>query len=148
MMKAILEINDPSGIVSTSDFKRLTEKALKFLKQPGNYTVSLAIVDDAEIKDLNKCHRQQNKATDVLSFPFLFGENVDVFPPMNGRQDLGEVVIAHETARRQAQEKGGSLKEELRVLYVHGLLHLLGYDHQSARQRQTVAGLTERILNS
>jgi len=80
--------------------------------------VTVAIVTDARIRALNGRYRRKFRATDVLSFP---GGD----PP-----HLGDIVIAAGVARRQAREAGHSLQTELRVLALHGLLHLLGYDHE------------------
>jgi probable rRNA maturation factor len=80
--------------------------------------MTIAIVSDARVRTLNRKFRKKDKPTDVLSFPS--GE----------RGYLGDVVIAEGVARRQAREAGHSLATELRVLALHGLLHLLGYDHE------------------
>jgi len=80
-------------------------------------TVSLALVSDATVRALNRAHRGIDRATDVLSFPAL----MDGF--------LGDVVIARGVAGRQARAAGHSELTEFRVLALHGLLHLLGYDH-------------------
>jgi probable rRNA maturation factor len=86
--------------------------------------VTVALVPDATIKALNKKFRRVDKATDVLSFP-------------SGRmaggalgRDLGEIVIGHGVASRQARSLGHPTRVELRILALHGLLHLLGYDHE------------------
>lgn len=84
--------------------------------------LSIVLVSDAQIRRLNKLYRHKDKPTDVLSFPI--GEKV------NGWLILGDIVISVDTARRQAQELGYSLEEELKRLLVHGLVHLLGYDHE------------------
>ncbi len=81
--------------------------------------VTVAIVTDARVRALNRRFRRQDHPTDVLSFPA--GE----------RGQLGDVVIAAGVARRQARDAGHSLQTELRVLALHGLLHLLGYDHDA-----------------
>jgi probable rRNA maturation factor len=81
--------------------------------------LTVAIVPDARVRSLNHRYRRKNGATDVLSFPA--GE----------RGLLGDVVIASGVARRQARQAGHSLETELRVLALHGLLHLLGYDHEA-----------------
>ena len=81
-------------------------------------TVSLAIVSDRRVRSLNRAYRRKNYATDVLSFP------------ANEHRFLGDIVIARGVARRQAREAGHSEATELRVLALHGLLHLLGYDHE------------------
>lgn len=84
--------------------------------------VTIAIVPDNRVRLLNRQYRRKDKPTDVLSFPSA---------ERNGRVPyLGDVVIAAGVARRQAVEAGHSLQTELRVLALHGLLHLLGYDHE------------------
>ena len=84
--------------------------------------LSVVLVSDAQIRRLNKLYRNKDKPTDVLSFPI--GEKVE------GWLILGDIVISVDTAKRQAQELGYSLEEELKRLLVHGLVHLLGYDHE------------------
>jgi len=84
--------------------------------------LSIVLVSDAQIRRLNKLYRNKDKPTDVLSFPI--GEKVEDW------LILGDVVISVDTAKRQAQELGYSLEEELKRLLVHGLVHLLGYDHE------------------
>jgi probable rRNA maturation factor len=84
--------------------------------------LSIVLVSDAQIRRLNKLYRNKDKPTDVLSFPI--GEKV------NGWLILGDIVISVDTAKKQAQELGYSLEEELKRLLVHGLVHLLGYDHE------------------
>jgi probable rRNA maturation factor len=87
--------------------------------------MTLAIVSDARVRALNRQFRKKDRTTDVLSF-------ADDGPADAGRRTryLGDVVIAHGVAVRQAREAGHSLQTELRVLALHGLLHLLGYDHE------------------
>lgn len=86
-------------------------------------TMAIALVSDSEIQQLNRRFRGVNKPTDVLSFP---GREPRVPSP-----ELGEIAIARGVARRQAREAGHAEHVELRVLALHGLLHLLGYDHES-----------------
>ena len=81
-------------------------------------TIAVAIVPDTRVRALNRQYRKKDKTTDVLSFP------------SDERGYLGDVVIAAGVARRQAKAAGHSLQTELRVLALHGLLHLLGYDHE------------------
>ncbi|WP_213167224.1 rRNA maturation RNase YbeY [Alkalicella caledoniensis] len=83
----------------------------------GDFEVNIIFVDDPFIKNLNKKFRGKDYPTDVLSFPF----DVPEF--------MGEIYISIDTARRQAQEYQHSLTREIAFLTVHGLLHLLGYDH-------------------
>ena len=104
--------------------------------------VTLAITSDARVRALNRRFRRKNHTTDVLSFP-------------SGEADhLGDIVIATGVARRQAQAAGHSLQVELRVLALHGLLHLLGYDHERddgrmarvERRLRTRGGLREGLI--
>lgn len=105
--------------------------------------LTLVLTDDAAIQVLNRDYRGKDKATDVLSFAQLEGETV----PVGEALVLGDVVISVDTARRQARALGHSLEVELRRLFVHGLLHLLGHDHvhggwQARRMREA----EERLL--
>ena len=93
--------------------------AQKAVQLPGEVTVLLA--DDARLKSLNQAFRRKNKATDVLSFPAA----------ENGAEVAGDLAISVETAARQAAEHGHTVEDELRVLMLHGLLHLAGYDHEA-----------------
>jgi probable rRNA maturation factor len=95
--------------------------------------MTVAIVPDARVQALNRRFRRKDKPTDVLSFP------------ADERGYLGDVVIAAGVATRQAREAGHSLQTELRVLALHGLLHLLGYDHETDDGRMA---RTERRLRS
>ena len=96
--------------------------------------VAIALVPDAHIRKLNRHYRGKDAATDVLSFP------------ADERGYLGDVVIAAGVARRQARQAGHSLQHELRVLALHGLLHLLGYDHErdAGRMARVEARLRQR----
>jgi probable rRNA maturation factor len=92
-------------------------------------TLSIAILPDARVKALNRKYRGNNKPTDVLSFPEN-GSGV-VFE----RDFLGDIAISRGIAQKQAKLLGHSLRTEIRVLALHGLLHLLGYDHDSDNGR-------------
>jgi probable rRNA maturation factor len=86
--------------------------------------VTVVLLSDARVRELNRRFRRTDRPTDVLSFP-----SAAVEPGAAGPY-LGDVVIAAGVARRQAKEAGHSIQTELRVLALHGLLHLLGYDHE------------------
>jgi len=87
--------------------------------------LSLLIVDDGEMARLNQQYRQIGYTTDVLSFPMIEGEFSDIAPEM-----LGDVVISVETAKAMSDETGAALESVLDLLLVHGILHLLGLDHE------------------
>jgi len=105
--------------------------------------VSLVFVDDAYIQGLNNQYRGVDSPTDVLSFAMLEGENV---PGEEEEIILGDVVISLETAGRQAREFGHSFHREVAYLTVHGVLHLLGYDHQEEEERRRMRQREEEIL--
>jgi len=98
--------------------------------------VAIALVTDSHIQKLNRQYRKKNASTDVLSFPA---------EPGIRHSELGDIVIATGMARRQAREAGHSYQTELRVLALHGLLHLLGYDHDHANDAGRMARLERRL---
>ena len=89
--------------------------------------VSIAVVDDEAMRTLNRKFRRKNKTTDVLTFPT---DDSDADPQAKGRP-LGDIVISVDQARRQAVEQKHSLATEIRYLILHGILHALGYDHET-----------------
>ncbi len=111
----------------------------------------MLLASDATIRDLNRRFRSKDEATDVLSFPAEHLKNTNA-----AEQVAGDVAISVETARRQAAEQGHALATEIKVLILHGLLHLAGYDHErdrgQMRRRESLlrkrfalpAGLVER----
>jgi probable rRNA maturation factor len=90
--------------------------------------VNVAVVSDARMRQLNRRYRQKNYATDVLSFGNHRSPGLP--HPDPGPRFLGDIVIARGVARRQAREAGHAELTELKILVLHGLLHLLGYDHE------------------
>jgi probable rRNA maturation factor len=110
------------------------------LKLAENSEISITFVDNKEIRNLNKTYRKIDKATDVLSFPFDNSFNLPV-------KVLGDVIISLEKARSQAEEYGHSFDREIAFLLVHGILHLLGYDHQSPEEEEKMFSLQKEILN-
>jgi len=91
--------------------------------------VDVLLADDATLRRLNKTFRGKNKATDVLSFPA--GPTTVFFGEPEGPELAGDLAISVETAARQAAEHGHSLRDEVRVLLLHGVLHLAGFDHET-----------------
>nr|WP_276716461.1 rRNA maturation RNase YbeY [Kyrpidia tusciae] len=109
--------------------------------------VSVVLVDDERIRELNRDYRGVDRPTDVLSFAMREGEGEPV-QTEEGRELLGDIVISVETAERQANQYGHSLRRELAFLAVHGFLHLLGYDHQSPEQERVMFGKQEEVLSA
>jgi len=98
--------------------------------------LSLLLCDDTMIRRLNRDYREKDAATDVLSFPMDGAEG-----PL-----LGDLAISTDTAARQAEEQGHRLVSELHVLLVHGLLHLLGYDHHGPEQTRQMRAAEAELL--
>ena len=107
----------------------------------GDAELSILLCDDASIHELNRNYRGKDSATDVLAFPMWEGAE-----PSPNRSVLGDVVISVPTARRQAAERDRPIVKEVTFLLAHGLLHLIGYDHQSRREEQEMNAETERLL--
>jgi probable rRNA maturation factor len=95
----------------------------------GRREVTVCFVDDREIARLNKRFRGKPKPTDVLSFP-ANGTGASDFPHEDGAKVLGDIAISPQAARRNAKLFGRTLDEEIRILILHGVLHLAGYDHE------------------
>ncbi len=107
--------------------------------------LSVTFVDNDAIQQLNKEHRGLDKATDVLSFSQLEGED-EIVLPEDELLPIGDIVISLERCREQAEDYGHSFERELGFLVAHGMLHLLGYDHQSPEEEAAMTAKTEEIL--
>ena len=142
------------GLFRKLAIKSLLEKALKHLNQPSELLeMTLSIVSPEQIRELNKSFRDVDKVTDVLSFPTCdnptCGAITVVCEEVNPETDLvniGDIIICLERAKEQAKEYGHSLKRELSFLALHGLLHLLGYDHVNQDDEQQMVALQKEIL--
>ena len=106
--------------------------------------VAIALVSDRRIRALNARFRRSDKVTDVLSFAQSAAGRPPAAPGAS-RSALGDIVISTDTARRQATEAGHSYATELKVLALHGLLHLLGYDHHAPSDRGRMGRLERRL---
>jgi probable rRNA maturation factor len=126
----------------------MVNQVLKENDLPEETEVDLTFVDDATIQELNETYRDITAPTDVLSFSQLenTGEEPE-FVDLVGAKVLGDIVISLETGLRQSQEYGHSLKREIAFLTIHGLLHLLGYDHQTAAEEEQMFAKQTEILN-
>jgi probable rRNA maturation factor len=116
--------------------------------------VSVAFVSDAEMAKWNLMFRHKKGATDVLSFPPLSAlraerhakrKRVSGMPAKNAAGFLGDIAIAPDTARRYAKKNGRTLDSELRVLMIHGVLHLMGYDHESKNDYGQMNRIEQRL---
>jgi probable rRNA maturation factor len=110
--------------------------------------VDLTFVDDQTIQQLNMEYRGIEAPTDVLSFSQIeVSEDEPEFVDLSDVKVLGDIVVSMETALRQSEEYGHSLSREIAFLTLHGLLHLLGYDHQNPEEEELMLDKQEAILN-
>jgi probable rRNA maturation factor len=126
--------------------EKVAQRALEMLgtESLSEAEVSITFVDDAAIMELNRDHRGLNKPTDVLSFSQLEGEELAALP--EGPVLLGDIVVSLERCLEQAADYGHSFDRELGFLVAHGMLHLLGYDHQTPEEEADMMAKTEEIL--
>ena len=137
----MIEINNLTnkGLLNRVDKTTFSTVAKKVLigENRGTETISLAFVDKAEIKKLNKKFRNKNKPTDVLSFN------------LNEKGYLGEIIICHDVVKENAKKYGVTAKSETLKVFVHGVLHLCGYDHEkSEKQAQEMEVKQEKYLSN
>lgn len=117
----------------------LSPELLADLEQRG--ILSLVLVSNNKIREINKQYRARDRATDVISFPLSLDP-----PPQGMPWEFGEIFISVEKAAEQAEEYAHSLKRELAFLFVHGTLHVLGFDHQSADEEKEMFSRQKEIL--
>lgn len=132
----LLYTDEENSHLTYEFFMKIAEAVFDYLNNKENqYEISLLITNDETIHLLNKEYRQKDKPTDVLSFP------------MEDDIMLGDIVISLDTAKKQALERDINVDREVAFLFIHGLLHLLGYDHEtSAEDEKEMFALQEEIL--
>lgn len=135
-----LEVNVAPDVQSA--VRRAIETVLQ-LQAQSDVELAILLTDDEALRRLNRQFRQQDEATDVLSFPAG-----DALPGMLSEDRyLGDIAISVPYAQRQAEEKGHELSAELQLLAIHGVLHLLGYDHVDESQRHNMWIVQRRALD-
>jgi probable rRNA maturation factor len=138
------------GVVDEGWARRIAQTVLKAEGVAPPYEVSLVFTDSETVKQLNRDYRGVDKPTDVLAFYMLPQKKVDSFfaLPPDGVTHLGEVIISYPQAAEQAKEQGHSPERELALLIIHGILHLLSYDHEdpaeASEMREKEIELLER----
>jgi probable rRNA maturation factor len=128
--------------ISTARVRVMALKMLRAAERP-NAELSILLVDDAAIQQMNRAYRGIDRATDVLSFPMLEGDFAGVQPEL-----LGDVVLSVPTASRQAKRGRKTLEQELAHLLAHGILHLLGLDHDTRRREAGMVEETKRLVEA
>lgn len=128
-------------------YASIAEVVLKTLKIKCDPIISVSLVNNEYIHQINREYRNIDKVTDVISFAFLDDEHqYDKILYSKGVVILGDVYISIDKAKEQAEEYHHSLHRELSFLFVHGLLHLCGYDHMNKEDEKVMFGLQDKIL--
>jgi probable rRNA maturation factor len=144
----------PSSVsLPSRQVRSLGERMLRFLEREQD-ELSILLTDDAYIRTLNATHRGKDRPTDVLAFPQDDSQD-DALPEAaklghapGEERLLGDVVISLDTARRQAQRRKRQLIDEVSFLLAHGILHLLGYDHQNDADEARMNAMTKRLVQA
>src|SRR3989339_101195 len=123
--------------VSKKLFLDTLKRAEEVLNFDRDKSLELVLISDQEIRKLNKVYRGKDKATDVISFSF---KEAEIFP---NEKSLGEIYISVETAKKQAKDLNHSFEYELRFLFIHGLLHVFGYDHRTDEEERRMNEVAE-----
>ena len=158
----MLEIhNFTQNQIDEKFFQKIAKVALKIAGIKEKLEISAAIVGDGRIRRLNKMYRGKNRVSDVLAFSnksvLLYlakafprlkkGEDPEFVEAPDGIKRLGEIIICYPRAKKQAKQIGHSLKKELTILLVHGILHLLDYDHErGGLEAEKMKEMEEKIL--
>ena len=140
MKVSVMRQGTRSRVVTSEEVGRAARTVLKKLGQP-RAELSVLLCDDATIHALNRDYRHKDKPTDVLAFAMREGDGAEL-----AGDTLGDVVISLETATRQARERKVTARDEVRMLLVHGILHLLGWDHQTDAEDKRMRAETDRLL--
>ena len=142
-----IDISNESGIeVDNAALVRLATFAMDQLRIHPLAELSILLVDEATMSAYHEKYLGEPGPTDVLSFPMD-----ELRPPTDGEEPpvglLGDIVLCPEVAERQARDHQRSASEEAEYLLIHGLLHLLGYDHASLEERAEMFGLADKIIS-
>lgn len=140
---------DPKYDYLEEVFNDLLTYVFNYLKLKSDPLVSVSVIDNEAIHEINRVYRGVDRPTDVISFAFM-DDDLDREKKLKkkGVVDLGEIYISLPRAIEQSIEYGHSLEREVDFLYVHGLLHLLGYDHMEKEDEEVMFKLQEDILSS
>lgn len=155
--KAEIVVADEAWHALEFDVSAVVERAVRAAIDPAappalrGATIDILLTSDAEVRRLNARYRKRDEATNVLSFPQIdsIWRYSNVAVAMDGSRDeilLGDVVLARETIVREADEQGKTMPDHLAHMVVHGVLHLLGYDHDDDRRAAEMEALEKRAL--
>ncbi len=132
--------------INQRKIKEIIEKVLQHLKVDEKIEVSILFTTDKFIKSLNEKYRGINEPTDVLAFSLW--EGMVKSPEADGNMLLGDIIISTETAKRQANVLNHSVEKEIIILLIHGLLHLISYDHERKRDNKIMRKKEDELLKT
>ncbi|MDO8578703.1 MAG: rRNA maturation RNase YbeY [Dehalococcoidales bacterium] len=136
-----------AGCVKAKWLKSIIDRTLTAQGLGNEAEVSLIVTGQRKIHELNKAYLEEDRPTDVLSFPMMEpAAKVGFVSAPDGKKHLGEVIVSFPQAVLQAEEHGHSVEREISILVVHGLLHLLGYDHAEAAPKREMQATEKEIL--
>lgn len=152
-MTMTIDMNDETNQVTEAqqqDVIQLIDHAAAFLGLAGEIELSLTFVTNARIHEINRDYRHIDRPTDVISFALeeMGKDEVAIVPEDDEPRVLGDIIVSIEKTKEQAESYGHSFERELGFLVIHGLLHLLGYDHMNEEDEKKMFGLQEEILSS
>jgi probable rRNA maturation factor len=138
------------GLVSKQWLRRAVKLTLANAGISSQVELGLVIAGDETVHELNRSYRGVDRTTDVISFALSErGEKTEVFiAPPDDVIHLGEVIISYPQAKRQAEEQRHPVEKEMALLVAHGLLHLLGYDHELPEQAQRMRAMESKVLHA
>lgn len=123
----------------------ILKEILKIVTKDDGYFVNLFLVGKRKSQQLNSQYRKINKPTDVLAFPFYYFYQAEI-TLVTIHRDLGDIFICYPVVVKQAKQKKCSVEWEICFLFLHGLLHCLGYDHEEVKEREIMFSWQDKVL--
>ena len=159
MIEVDISIPDPSWESACPDCEEIVGKAInaviahspvakKLITSGVDPEISVVLANDDLIQTLNREYRDKDKPTNVLSFAMLDGDDGWKMPDYSGPCPLGDLVLAFETVERESAAEGKSFTDHFTHLIIHGMLHLLGYDHVEDKEAEIMESLEIQILKT
>ncbi len=140
--------NDQAIPIDTDQFKHDAQKVLDHLEY-SDFDLGILLTTNSGIHDYNKKYRHKDKPTDILSFPFYpklkAGERIT--PPSKDEENLGDIVISPEYVRDDLDQWNQSFEQRMQILLVHGICHLLGYDHLKDNKHELMKKKEQELLS-
>ncbi|AIA29724.1 putative rRNA maturation factor [Mycoplasmopsis californica] len=143
MIELNINIEDGNSFIFQKEYEQVLKNLATYFKIEKQVILDVSIVNNLKIQELNKEYRNKDYPTDILSFDFGMDEVYDELPIL----PLGELVISHEKVEQQAQEFNHSLRREYCYLFAHGLVHLMGYDHENEEEKKQMDKIVDNIFN-